>query len=414
MKQQILAITLGMMSLGVMAQKNELKTAEKAIKKNDFSSAVTAVTAAEALLSNMDAKSKAKFYFLKGQAFAGKKDYKNAADAFNSLMKHEKSTGKAKYTKEATPMLSSLKVEVQKKAFDLYENKDLKTAAETFYLRYLLEEKDTMFLSNAAQISLQNKDYSKALNYYNTLNDLGYTGIETLYLATNKLTSKVENLGSKSQRDLMVKAGQYLNPEDQVSKSKKADIVKNIALILKEQGKTDEAISAFKKARETDPDDLQLILAEAFMYNDLNQVDKFEALMKEAVEKDPTNPDLFFNIGVVNYNDKRGVEAIKYFNKVLELNPDYKNANLMVANSMLIKDTEIVEKMNALPPSDMNGYTKLENERKALYNEIIPFLLKADSANRSLETVKLLMNLYDSIEDEANGAKYRELYNSMK
>ena len=39
----------------------------------------------------------------------------------------------------------------------------------------------------------------------------------------------------------------------------------------------------------------------AFIYNDLNQPKKFEALMKEATEKDPTNPDLFFNIGIVNY-----------------------------------------------------------------------------------------------------------------
>ena len=54
MKKQILALTLGLMSLGVMAQKNELKAAEKAIKKNNFSGAVTAVTAAEAYAVNGD------------------------------------------------------------------------------------------------------------------------------------------------------------------------------------------------------------------------------------------------------------------------------------------------------------------------------------------------------------------------
>ncbi|MCH3882516.1 MULTISPECIES: tetratricopeptide repeat protein [Tenacibaculum] len=414
MKKQILALTLGLMTVGAMAQKNELKAAEKAIKKNDFSTAVTAVTAAEALMSNMDAKSKAKFYFLKGKAFAGKKDYKNAADAFNNLMKHEKATGKARYTKEAAPMLGVLKDEVQQKAFSFYESKDYKGASDTFYLRYLLEEKDTMFLSNSAQLALQGKDYDNALKYYSKLKDLGYTGIETQFLATNKESGKVENLGSKQQRDLMVKTGKYIKPEDKRTKSKKVDIIKNIALILKEQGKTDEAINAFKEARASDPDDIQLLLAEAYMYNDLKQMDKFSSLLKEATEKDPTNPDLYFNIGIVNYNEKRGEEAQKYFLKALELKTDYPKAHLMLATSMLQKDDIIVKKMNDLPPSDMASYTKLENERKVLYTEIIPVLTKADELERTIDTVRLLMNLHESLENEAKASEFRALYKAMK
>lgn len=414
MKKQILALTLGLMTVGAMAQKNELKAAEKAIKKNDFSGAITAITSAESLMSNMDAKSKAKFYFLKGKAFAGKKDYKNAADAFNSLMKHEKATGKAKYTKEAAPMLGTLKDEVQQKAFSFYESKDYKGASDTFYLRYLLEEKDTMFLSNSAQLALQGKDYDNALKYYSKLKDLGYTGIETQFLATNKESGKVENLGAKQQRDLMVKTGKYIKPEDKRTKSKKVDIIKNIALILKEQGKTDEAINAFKEARASDPDDTQLLLAEAYMYNDLKQMDKFSSLLKEAIEKDPTNPDLYYNIGIVNYNEKRGEEAQKYFLKALELKSDYPKAHLMLATSMLQKDDIIVKKMNDLPPSDMATYTKLENERKVLYKEIIPVLTKADELERSVDTVRLLMNLHESLENEAKASEFRALYKAMK
>ena len=86
MKTKVLALVFGLVTITTFAQKNELKTAEKAIKKQDYATAITAVTAAESLLANMDDKSKAKFYFLKAQAYFGKKDFQTAADAFDALI----------------------------------------------------------------------------------------------------------------------------------------------------------------------------------------------------------------------------------------------------------------------------------------------------------------------------------------
>ena len=43
MKKQILTLSLGLLSLGLMAQKSELKAAEKAIKKQDFTNAISTI-----------------------------------------------------------------------------------------------------------------------------------------------------------------------------------------------------------------------------------------------------------------------------------------------------------------------------------------------------------------------------------
>ena len=43
MKKQILTIALGLLTVSSFAQKNELKAAEKAIKKQDFTTAVTSL-----------------------------------------------------------------------------------------------------------------------------------------------------------------------------------------------------------------------------------------------------------------------------------------------------------------------------------------------------------------------------------
>ena len=73
MKKQILALSLGLMTVAVVAQKKELRAAEKAIKKQDFAGALTKINSVEGTIANADAKYKSQYYFLKGKALAGKK-----------------------------------------------------------------------------------------------------------------------------------------------------------------------------------------------------------------------------------------------------------------------------------------------------------------------------------------------------
>ncbi len=411
MKKQILTLSLGLLSLGLMAQKSELKAAEKAIKKQDFTTAISTLNSIEgSVMINGEDKYKSKFYFLKGKALAAKKDYKNAAESFSELS----AMGKNKYSEQAKPIMNEMIQEVSTKAVDLYNNKkDFKNAAENFYLTYVLSPTDTSFVYNAAISATQAKEFDTAVKYYKELRKVGYTGIETQYLATNTSTSKVENLGSKSQRDLMVKSKQYIKPEDKSSDSKVAIIVKNIALILKEQGKTGEAIAAFKDARVSSPKDLNLILNEAQLYVEMGEMTKFGELMSEAIALDPKNPTLYYNLGVVNFNEGRMEEAKKYYQKATELKPDYADAYMNLAVVVLDKDKAIVEDMNK-NLSNFKKYDELALKQKEVYKEALPFLEKADGLKRSIETVKTLMNLYEILENEAKATEFRNLYKSMK
>jgi hypothetical protein len=120
MKNQILAISLGLISMMAFGQKKELKTAEKAIKNSEFAAALTAVTSVDGMLETMDSKYKSKYYFIKAQALAGENNYEAAATNFNNLFSYETEIGKQKYTKDAQPMLSALIQKVSAKAIDLY------------------------------------------------------------------------------------------------------------------------------------------------------------------------------------------------------------------------------------------------------------------------------------------------------
>ena len=414
MKKQVFVIALGMFTAFTFAQKKELKSASKAIKNQDFNAAIAAITSAEALIANADAKTKANFYFLQGQAFGGKKEYVKAAKAYNDLFAFEKQTGKKRYSDKALPMLTVLKNEVNARAFKLHEAKNYKESSKAFYLRYTLDKKDTLFLSNAAQLALQGEDYDMSFKYYTTLKELGYTGIKDVFEATDKETNKKTTFNSKPEMDLMLKSGKYINPKITKAPSKKTDILKSLVDLLSKQKKYDEAITLIKKIRIDDPDNLQLLLVEAFLYNDLKQPKKFEASMKEATAKDPNNPDLYYNIGIVNYNEKNIEQSVKYFSKAVELKPDYPKGNWMLANSLFLKDVDLVLKMNALPPSDFKNYEKLEKERKSLFTKILPILEKADKSARTSATVRLLMFLYEQLEMDDKATEFRTLLKTLE
>lgn len=413
MKTKVIALFLGLASITMFAQKNEIKAAEKAVKKQDYGAAVSSVKAAEALIGNMDDKMKAKFYFFKGQAFQGIKDFQTAADAYNALDALEKKTGRKKYSEAAKPMKSQMVQEVYKKASDQYKSKDYANAIGNFYLTYQLSPQDTIFVYNAAISATLSKDFDTALKYYQELQDLGYTGITTMYFATNKETGVKENLGSKENRDIQVKIGAYKDPVEEKTASKIGDITKNLAYILKEQGKTDEALKAIEKARTMFPDDLNLILTEADIYYQLGDTQKFGELMERAVKEDPTNPQLFFNLGVINFDQGNKEEAKGYYEKAIELQDDYADAYMNLAVLILDEEKTIVEEMNK-NLSDFDKYDELLLQQKNVYKEALPFLEKADKFGRNINTVQTLMNIYSTLEMTDKEQEYSALYKKLR
>ncbi|WP_299055902.1 tetratricopeptide repeat protein [uncultured Polaribacter sp.] len=412
MKKQLLALTIGFASIATFAQKDELKVVEKAIKKGEFKEAKAAILSLEASEDTMDAKYKAKYLFLKGEAY-GKSNVSKSADAYNKLIAFENETGKQKYSKLAKPKLGELVQFVSNSAIEEYNNKDYNSAAKNFYLTYKLSPIDTSFLFNAALSSSIAEDYETSLKYYKELQDINYTGIVTKYLAVNKETGEEEDLGTKTNRDAMVKFGKYTNPTTSASESKQAEIIKNIGYIYVNQGKPELAIAALEEARKSNPKDINLLLNQAQMYIKLEKMDKFGELMEEAVEIDPTNPNLFFNLGVVNAGENKIEEAIGFYKKAIELDPEYGDAYLNLGVTILNKRVDVVNEMNENLSNDKK-YFELEGQLKVICKEALPFIIEADRIKRTEGTLGSLLNIYDTLEMEAEADALRPIYKEMR
>ena len=73
--------------------------------------------------------------------------------------------------------------------------------------------------------------------------------------------------------------------------------------------------------------------------------------MNEATEVDPTNPDLFYNIGVINMEQGNPAEARTAYQKAIDLSPNYINAYLNLSTSFVNEGNALIDEMNKLGSS---------------------------------------------------------------
>jgi len=407
-KYVILASAL-LISVATFAQKDQIKAAEKALKGGNSQEAVTILQGAESLIPNASDAEKAQFFFVKGNALldlANKnietgKNLSLAAKAYQDLLAAEKVSGKSKYSTQAVASITQIKFKLLNSAIaDTKANKHAE-GANKLYDAYLLDKKDTINLYYAASTYVNAKDYDSALKLYDELKTLNYSGKGTSYLAVNKITSEEDLFTTAQERDRAVKIGTHEKPKTEVVPSKRGEIYKNIALILVQNGKTEEAKKAIADARKANPEDTSLTLTEANLYLETKDFEMYKKLIAEVLEKNPNDADLIFNLGVLSANAKNPAEAEKYYKRVMEINPKYINAYINLAALKLENEKVIIDEMNKLGTTakEMKRYDELKVKRENLFRSAIPYLEKAvELEPKNIDVAKTLLNVYSALE----------------
>ena len=395
------------------SQKNEIKAAEKALKTGNFSEAKSTLSSAESLVTSSDAKTQAKFYYLKAKAFYGNSakpgpDLKVIRESINKV-KSAEGTSKGKYTILVSTIESKLLNDIITVANSTYQDKSYLKSSEAFETAYRLSLSDTLYLYYAASTAVTVPDYDLALKHYEELRELGYLGQETIYKAVNKTTGEVETFESEQMRDFSIKSKSHNSPTMEKTKPKSAEIIKNISLIYISKGDNQQAVKYIQEARLENPDDLELLFSEANVQLKLNNKQAFKDLMIEATKKDPENPELQYNLGVITSESGDNKLAETYYRKAIELDPEYADAYLNLAAVILQQEEPLVEEMNKLGTSraDNLKYDKLLEQRQSLYKSAIPFLSKRlELKPKDIDAARTLMNIYSVIGDTA---KFKEI-----
>ena len=398
-------------SLSVFGQKKELKSVDKLVESQEYDTALNQLLSIESMISGSELKYQAQYHFLAGKIYSGKKDFKAAFTAFDSALQLEAENGSSKYSLEINKLINDLSVEAVNKAIDENQNENFDEAADLLILVYNIDkEKNSDYLYYAASSAVNGGDYDRALTYYQELRDLDYTGsVEKFYATENETGQEVEV--SAENFVLFKKLKEYSNFRTEMTKSKLPEIIKNIALIYVMQERNDLAIGAIKDARAANPLDVGLILTEANLYIQLGDKQKFADLMKEAIERDPNNHILYFNLGVITSEQGDRNKARFYYEKAIELDPSYASSYLNLAALILDGEPELVEKMNSLGNSraDNIKYEQLQKQREELFLEAVPVLEKLTEIDpTNLEALTTMKNIFGTIGDVAKFNEMKE------
>lgn len=392
-KQVIIALAL-FVSVFTFAQKKEVKALEKAVKKDNFAEAKTIATQLDSQVSAMDDDLKEDYYLAAAKAYYANGTSTNADT--NKAIENILKVGA-----EGAEFKRIIENDLLTKANNFYSSKKFNKAAETFNMMYQVnpEAQDYLYYTAVSYIGAQNFD--KALESYLELDKLGYTGEKTMFVATNKETGQVDSFNSKSERDIYVKSGTHTDPETQNTESRASEITKNIALIYINKGEKDKALAAIEKAKQANPDDVNLLINEANIYFEMGDEKKFQSILQEAIQKEPNNADLHYNVGVIYMNNKEIEKARQSFEKVLSLKPANADAALNLSTSYLEEGNALVEQMNSLGNSraDDLKYEELKKKKSSLFDQAAQTLVDFKNNNTSVPTSVLqqLKNIYNAL-----------------
>jgi tetratricopeptide (TPR) repeat protein len=421
MKKYIILSATLLFAVNTFAQKDEIKAIKKILdktnaKEDDYKQAKILIDQTTPYIGNATPAEQAEFYFYKGsfelrQAEVGGNPelFASAVQSLNKLKAVEANEKKKPFTdkidKELLPGISKL----SQKAMDYSKNKKYREATSIFKSLYDLN-KDPLMLYYAASTSLSVPDYNTALEYYQELLDMNFTGEFEYYTALNKKENIRETFSTKALMDEAVKLGAYTDPKKEMETSKKPEILKNMVLIYLNVNQKARAQKLLDDARKENPDDLQLLLVEANFHLQNEDMAKFEAVMNQAIQKDPTNPELYYNLGVTSSEAGNVDIAKQYYQKALQLNPEHVNANINYGALIVQGDQAVIDKMNALGYSkeDQKKYEQYKVEREQLLKSAIPYFEKALSVEPDNQyAIANLVGIYGALEITDKEAEYK-------
>ena len=412
----ILIIIILLFSFNVQSQKKELRKIDKLVIESFFEEAKDALDSSKSLILSSEDKYRAQYYFYDAKVSNELKMYENAISSLNNLLSINESVYPTKVEQEYKNLSIIISNGIVNGAVNDNKEGNFLDAAEKLIMAYNMDtEQYVDYLYFAAGSAVNGKDYEKSLKYYLELKNKGYTGIVDEFFVTNNETGQEEKV-SQTEYDLLKSSKEYSNPRIGQTESRFPEIVKNIALIYVQQGQNELAEEAIKEARAIQPNDVSLLLNEADLYirisnnsdNDDERLfyrNKFKSLMEMAIEMDPTNGILYYNLGVI-YAEQGELELSKEkYQKAIELIPDYVDAYLNLVSIILEDEVAIVEEMNSLGNSKKDNlrYDELKNDRENLYRECVPLLeelLKVSPEN--IDALNTLKNIYGVLgENEA-------------
>ncbi|MCZ4408456.1 tetratricopeptide repeat protein [Cryomorphaceae bacterium 1068] len=204
---------------------------------------------------------------------------------------------------------------------------------------------DTLALYNAGLAAEQAGNFEMALTQYRKATEINYLGAK-MYLYMANLYQRQEDTDGYLA---IIQEGRKAYPED-------ADLIVYELNYYLQSKKFDEAKNNLLLAIEKEPDNKQLYFSLGVVYQELGNTEEAVKAYKKAIEIDPEYFDAVYNLGAFYFNN--GVEMNNAANEI-EDNKAYE-AKRAEAKAEFEKGLPHLEKAHQLDPTDVGAMASLQ------------------------------------------------------
>jgi hypothetical protein len=379
MKKIALVFVLAMAVMVGFAQKNVRQTASNFLKDGKLDKALESIN--QCILDPSTAQD-AKAWMIRGNVYM---EIANTKDPnFQAL--------------EKNPMQMAL--DSYKKAIEFDPKKDY---FEEIFAKLNVER--NKFFDQAAE-NFNKKNYTEAMNNFEkAAQALSITNIPD----TASLFYAAASASMAEKRD---KAKQFYIELIRAN-AKSVSIYSTLADFYRQEKDSSNALKVIRAGKKIHPNDLQLVIAEANVYNSFNDVPKALETLNLASTKDTSNYFIFNALGA-NYqkiyedttkNESLRKEAFvkgeKAYKNAIRLKSTFYDAYINISSLYFNSAVPLSLKANGLPLEQKELYDKLTAEANNFYKMALPYLEKSDELQpNDLNTLNSLRQIYTSLGDK--------------
>lgn len=145
-----------------------------------------------------------------------------------------------------------------------------------------------------------------------------------------------------------------------------------------------------------------------------NRLPEAKAAMEKQVSADPSDKESRYFLGVINMELKDYVEARKWFEEAIKIDPKYFDPNLAIAEIVFLDAKEVKQQMNQLGISkeDMKKKIELDKVYVEKLKVALPYFEKCEKL--APDDAKVLDNLFSIYTDLGNDAQVARVSKRMK
>lgn len=356
---------------GTLAQNSAVTKADQYLKDGKVDKAKEQIDLA---VVHEKTKEKGKTWFTKGMVYeeiAYSEDetvralsddaFEQSLSAYNKVKEIEKEG--SVYDVYTDQRLENMWAKSLNKGATYFEQKDFDHAYIYFEESQRVKPTDTTAFLYAGIVAQQNKKYDLALkNFYQLVNEL-------------------EHHDMNIYQSILF-----------IERSKMKDL--------------DKALAIVSKAREHYPTNADLMKEEINLLINTKKVDMAKTKLENAIETTPDDATLYYSLAYLHEELDDKEQALKYYNKAIELKPDYFEALYNVAVTYYNIAADYIKTANNM---DLPTYKKegkaLEDKANVEFKKALPYFEKAHKAQpNDQQVIQTLQVVYKSLSmnDKAN------------